>query len=70
VDDSAIRRRRHSTGPESLSDIVATHTAWDSVMMAHPDFYKQGHGKSLRPAGLNDVAGLNYANPELLRIHE
>ncbi len=48
-------------------DLVANHTAWDSVMMTNKSFYKQdatGHVISPDP-GWTDVAGLNYANPEL-----
>ena len=30
-------------------DIVANHTAWDSVLMEHPEFYKQdATGRSFR----------------------
>jgi glycosidase len=48
-------------------DIVANHTAWDSVLMAHPDFYKQdSRGQIVPPVPeWTDVAGLNYQNPEL-----
>src|ERR1700677_3570876 len=31
----------HQRGMRVIMDIVANHTAWDSVLMAHPDFYKQ-----------------------------
>lgn len=59
----------HSRGMRVIIDIVANHTAWDSVMMAHPAYYKQdgsGHVVSPHP-GWSDVAGLNYANPETRR---
>jgi glycosidase len=49
-----------------MIDIVANHTAWDSVMLSHPDYYKQdaaGHVISPHPDWA-DVAGLNYNNPE------
>ena len=48
-------------------DLVADHTAWDSVMMKHPEFYKQdARGNVLPPIPeWTDVAGLNYANPQL-----
>ncbi len=57
----------HQRGMKVLMDIVANHTAWDSVMMAHPDFYKQdAHGKIIPPMPeWTDVAGLNYANRKL-----
>jgi glycosidase len=46
---------------------VANHTSWDSVMMAHPEFYKRdANGKPLPPVpDWSDVAGLNYDNPKL-----
>ncbi len=48
-------------------DLVADHTAWDSVMMKHPEYYKRdANGKILPPVPeWTDVAGLNYANPQL-----
>jgi glycosidase len=48
-------------------DLVADHTAWDSVMMEHPEFYKKdGNGKLAPPVPeWTDVAGLNYASPLL-----
>jgi cyclomaltodextrinase len=57
----------HQRGMKVIMDVVANHTAWDSVMMAHPDFYKQdGNGKIIPPVPeWTDVAGLNYANPKL-----
>jgi glycosidase len=47
--------------------LVADHTAWDSVMMKHPDFYKQDPDGKIEPpiSDWSDVAGLNYANPQL-----
>jgi cyclomaltodextrinase / maltogenic alpha-amylase / neopullulanase len=50
-----------------IMDLVANHTAWDNVMMAHPDFYKQdsqGHVIPPMPEW-TDVAGLNYNNLQL-----
>jgi cyclomaltodextrinase len=57
----------HQRNLKVLMDLVANHTAWDSVLMAHPDFYKQdAKGKLLPPIPeWTDVAGLNYANPRL-----
>jgi glycosidase len=57
----------HQRGMKVIMDLVANHTAWDSVMMKHPEFYKQdANGKLLSPVPeWNDVAGLNYANPQL-----
>ncbi len=56
----------HARGLRVMIDIVANHTAWDSVMLGNPGYYKQdgaGHVISPHPEWA-DVAGLNYANPE------
>lgn len=57
----------HQRGMKVIMDLVADHTAWDSVMMQHPDFYKLDPGGKIEPpiAAWSDVAGLNYANPQL-----
>ena len=57
----------HKRGMKVIMDLVADHTAWDSVMMKHPEFYKQdANGKLLPPVSeWTDVAGLNYANSQL-----
>jgi cyclomaltodextrinase len=53
----------HARGFKVIMDLVADHTAWDSVMMKHPEFYKQdAQGRLLPPIPeWTDVAGLNYA---------
>lgn len=50
-----------------VMDIVAGQTSWDSVLMAHPEFYeKDANGKIIPPApAWTDVAALNYANPDV-----
>ncbi len=57
----------HKRGMKMILDVVLLHTAWDSVLMAHPDFYKHNaQGKIVPPVPeWNDVAGLNYENPAL-----
>ncbi|HEV2435436.1 MAG TPA: alpha-amylase family glycosyl hydrolase [Verrucomicrobiae bacterium] len=57
----------HQRGMKVIMDLVADHTAWDSVMMKHPEYYKRdASGKILPPVPeWTDVAGLNYANPQL-----
>ncbi len=51
-----------------IIDVVANHTSFDSVMMAHPDFYKHdAQGKVLSPYDWTDVAALDYTNPQLRR---
>ena len=57
----------HQRGLKVIIDIVANHTAWDSVLMKHPEFYKkdaQGHIIPPNP-DWTDVAGLDYRNPQL-----
>ena len=57
----------HQRGMKVIMDLVANHTAWDSVMMTNKNFYKQdGAGNVISPVpDWTDVAGLNYTNPEL-----
>ncbi len=58
----------HQRHMRVIIDIVANHTSFDSVMMAHPKFYKHdAQGKVLSPYDWTDVAALDYSNPELRR---
>ncbi|HXQ81203.1 MAG TPA: alpha-amylase family glycosyl hydrolase [Opitutaceae bacterium] len=59
----------HARGLKVIIDIVANHTAWDSVMMSNPSFYKRDASGQVIPPHPEwaDVAGLNYANPETRR---
>ncbi len=64
----ALVEQAHQRRMKVILDMVANHTAWDSVMMAHPDFYKHNkEGKIIYPYDWTDVAALNYANPKLRR---
>lgn len=59
-------RAAHERHMRVILDEVPDHTAWDSVMMSHPAYYKQdAAGKVLYPHNWTDVAALNYADPAL-----
>jgi len=66
-DFQALVAGAHQRGMKVIMDLVANHTAWDSVMMKHPDFYKQDpQGHVIPPVPeWTDVAGLNYQNTDL-----
>lgn len=57
----------HKHGMKVIIDIVANHTAWDSVMMKNKSFYTQNEkGEIISPVpDWADVADLNYDNPAL-----
>jgi glycosidase len=57
----------HKRGLKVIIDVVANHTAWDSVLMKHPEFYKKDAGGHIIPPNPDwaDVAGLDYRNPQL-----
>lgn len=67
ADLKRLVKEAHRRDMKVIIDIVANHTAWDSVMMTHPEFYKQdAKGNIIPPVPeWTDVAGLNYANPQL-----
>jgi glycosidase len=57
----------HQRGLKVILDVVLLHTSWDSVLMSHPEFYKHDAGGKIIPPvpEWNDVAGLNFDQPEL-----
>jgi len=58
----------HRRQMKVIIDMVANHTAWDSVMMVHPEFYRKGKdGQITSPYDWTDVAALNYSNAKLRR---
>jgi cyclomaltodextrinase len=59
--------KAHKRGMKVIMDLVADHTAWDSVMMQHPEFYKHdAKGKIIPPVpAWTDVAALDYGSSDL-----
>lgn len=58
----------HDKGMHVIIDWVANHTSWDNAWIAHKDWYTQdASGAIISPAGTswNDVADLNFDNPEM-----
>ena len=59
----------HERDMAVILDFVANHTAWDNAWITeHPEYYEQDEeGNIIIPPGTNwnDVAQLNYDNPEL-----
>lgn len=56
----------HRRGMKVIIDIVANHTAWDSVLMKHPEFYKHdAKGNITYPYDWFDIAALDYSNQQL-----
>jgi len=57
----------HQRDMKVVMDIVAGQTSWDSVLMAHPEFYEKDAGGHIIPPdpAWTDVAALNYANPDV-----
>jgi glycosidase len=59
----------HERGLRVILDVVANHTAWDSVLMRRPHLYVRDAAEKVQPpsADWNDVAKLDYTDPELRR---
>ncbi len=56
----------HQRHMRVILDEVPDHTAWDSVMMSHPQYYQQNAAGQIQyPHNWTDVAALNYAEPGL-----
>lgn len=57
----------HQRDMKVVMDIPAGQTSWDSVLMAHPEFYEKDNNGNIIPPdpSWKDVAALNYANPDV-----
>jgi cyclomaltodextrinase len=57
----------HKRKMKVILGLTLGHTSWDSVLMAHPDFYlKDASGAIIPPdPSWTDVAGLDYSNPQV-----
>lgn len=68
-DLSRLVQEAHKRNLKIVMDIVPGQTSWDSVLMAHPDYYlKDTNGAIVPPnPAWTDVAGLNYDNPDVRR---
>ncbi|MCH5235112.1 MAG: hypothetical protein J1E16_07440 [Muribaculaceae bacterium] len=58
----------HNLGLKVLLDWVPNHTGWDNPWITeHPDWFMQKNGQIISPPGQNwnDVAQLDYSNPEV-----
>src|ERR1051326_5993532 len=61
-------RGAHARGLKVIIDIVANNTAWDHVLMKHPEYYKHdAKGNITYPHDWYDIAALNYDNVQLRR---
>ena len=67
ADFKALVAGAHQRGMKVIMDLVANHTAWDSVMMSNKDFYKQDANHNVIPPvpSWTYVAGLNYNSAAL-----
>ncbi len=66
----ALVREAHAHGLRVILDVVANHTAWDSVLIRRPELYvRDAAGRVQAPnPDWSDVAKLDYANPTLRRL--
>lgn len=60
-------QKAHQMGFKVIVDCVLNHTAWDSVLINKPAFYKQNKLRQIisPEPDWSDVAALDYSNPEV-----
>lgn len=61
-------KNAHNLGLKVILDWVPNHTGWDNPWVKdHPDWFMQRNGQIISPPNQNwnDVAQLNYSNPEV-----
>jgi glycosidase len=63
----ALTDQAHAKNMAVILDWVANHTAWDNPWIDSTSWYTQENGEIISPKGTNwqDVADLNYDNPEM-----
>jgi cyclomaltodextrinase len=62
----------HQRGLKVIIDVVANHTAWDSVLMAAPGVLQTGRQRQDHPAGqgMDGCGGIELHEPKAPRIHD
>jgi len=67
VDLKRLVQSAHAHGMKVVIDIVANHTAWDSVLIKqHPDWFKHdAKGNIIYPHDWTDIAWLDYSHAGL-----
>lgn len=67
ADLKKLIQKAHELGLKVIIDAVLNHTAWDSILMKNPQFYKRNAQNQITSPlpDWSDVAALNYSNPKV-----